>query len=408
MQNGFGHPVMQPAFAPSFQQPIATPTYGYGQPASLPPSFAQPASLPPSVTRKMSPLCQHIGPYRGERAVTKSDFFNPDPKADPGLNNPAGLQCVDFYIPIEDCFDTVGSCTGCDQQCMLVNGYLPLTKIRLDNDGTIFDFGHSTWKNALCCKNIGDILRTNGGVRVQVPGRNGWFMFWVAVHYLWDHLYDPGRLRQLSMPKKEGLQRQRIYESQQVSAEQVEQWEGWIRRKAKTFPEQFKKYLDAGLLDVGGQGDGNAGVRDKFMRAQHLLRSREVYTLIETRYSNTQTGVSCWEPPPRQEYAEQFLPQQQQQQQQQQQAEELLQEAPSKQLHHGDEQVYGQTDAMPAQAQQAHAIIYILHNIHCMPPGGAGGARQHPRVAPVSIRGWRASASAASLLIAFLALLILA
>jgi hypothetical protein len=52
MQHGFGHHVMQPAFAPSFQQPIASPTYGYGQPASLPPSFAQPASLPPSVTRK--------------------------------------------------------------------------------------------------------------------------------------------------------------------------------------------------------------------------------------------------------------------------------------------------------------------------------------------------------------------
>jgi len=79
-------------------------------------------------------------------------------------------------------------------------------------------------------------------------------------------------------------------------------------------------------------------------------------------YFNTQTGVSCWEPPPREEYAEpqQQPPQQQQQPQPQQQAEEWLQEAPSKQLHYGDEQVYGQTDAMPAQAQQAHAILAIV------------------------------------------------
>lgn len=151
-------------------------------------------------------LCPHMPPYADERAVTRDDFFNPG--GNPVLNYPEGLRCVTFAIPIHECYATIGSCqdTGkdgkkCDQKCMLVNKYLPLTRFRLKN-GHIFEFGHSTWNNALCCKSTGEILRLDGGARGQVPGKNGWFMFWFAVHHLWAHLY----------------------ESRHVSPEQVEQW----------------------------------------------------------------------------------------------------------------------------------------------------------------------------------------
>jgi hypothetical protein len=181
-------------------------------------------------------VCPHLPPYADVRPVVLGDFLNHQ-----GESYPDGMN---HYCVIGRCQGTKKDGKPCDYKCMLQNAYLPLTRVRLAN-GEIFKF--KSWTNPCACRDQGDVVRAAEG---QVEGKRGWHKFWFAVHHLGAHMSG----------------------QQQVSQDQLELWASWLRDKAKDFRSNMSAFQDAGLLVEGGPGDGDAGVRAKFMRAQHVLQ----------------------------------------------------------------------------------------------------------------------------------------
>ena len=178
--------------------------------------------------------CPHLPPYADVRSVVPGDFLNRN-----GESYPDG---VNHYSTIGRCLGTKKDGKICDYKCMLQNAYLPLTRFRLAN-GDIFKF--KSWTNPLACRDPGDVVR---GAQGQVEGKRGWHKFWFAVHHIGAHVGG----------------------QQPASQDKLDLWKSWLRAKAKDFDSNMNDFQNAGLLVEGGP-DGDAGVRDKFTQAQHVL-----------------------------------------------------------------------------------------------------------------------------------------
>jgi hypothetical protein len=192
--------------------------------------------------------CPHLPPYADVRAVVPGDFLtrNEEPYPD----------WVNHYTMIGRCQGTKKTGTPCDCKFMMQNAYLPLTRFRLVN-GEIFKF--NSWTNPATCRSRGDVVRFAreqtqvDAHRIDVSYKGwlecGWHKFWFDVHHIGAHLGG----------------------QHHASQDQLDLCESWLRAEAKNFNIKMKNFQNAGLLVEGGPGDGGAVVRDKFLRAKHIL-----------------------------------------------------------------------------------------------------------------------------------------
>jgi len=178
--------------------------------------------------------CHHSPPYPVTRAPTLQDFTS-------GTNSfPDFLH---YYSLMCKCGGTKKDGTPCDYTRIMVNWYLPW--MRFPN----FKFGQSMWKNPLATRSAADCIRA---AETQVYSE--WHMFWYAVHHLGAHVSG----------------------TQPASPEQEHQWIEWLIVKLQPTKENFdsvkKTFKKAGLLEEGGPGDGEAGVRAKFLLAEEMIK----------------------------------------------------------------------------------------------------------------------------------------
>jgi hypothetical protein len=191
--------------------------------------------------------CPHLPPYVEVRAVVLDDFMDST-----GNSYPHGVK---HFTNIFRCPGTKKDGKPCDYRRMLKNRYLPLTKFQNAN-GEIFEV-KTGWGNPLACRTPGDVVREAQG---QVEGPRGWHKFWYAVHHLGAHASG----------------------QQHASQEQIYEWVRWLTGKVKDFRSNLSYFQVADLLVEGGPGDGDAGVRAKFMRAQHVLQYYNVESSVRT------------------------------------------------------------------------------------------------------------------------------
>ena len=159
----------------------------------------------------------------------------------------------------------------------MVNKYLPWNKFRL-LDGTMFQFGQSTWKNpALAttpadCISVarGNTAKVARGERSEGQVKSAWHKFWFAVHRLGVHVYGSEQASQGEVD----LSRQG----------EVDLWTPHLVVKLRPDIENFysvkKTFQEAGLLDEGALGDGEhpflsvmkKDVRQKFLLAETVIK----------------------------------------------------------------------------------------------------------------------------------------
>ena len=199
--------------------------------------------------------CPHLKPYADVRDPTADDFTSTRKDGTLAIK-PHGLH---YYRSIGRCQGTKRDGKMCNCARMMENKYLPLTRFRLP-DGSIFPFGKSTWKNPVHARTPADCIRAAFGDNKS----NGqifspWHNFWHAV----DHL---------SGAHVSGLQR--------ASQGEVDQWVLCIQDKLNPDSTNFdgvkNDFEKAGLLQEGGPGDGEAGVRAKFLLAEKMIKDYKI------------------------------------------------------------------------------------------------------------------------------------
>jgi hypothetical protein len=100
--------------------------------------------------------------------------------------------------------------------------------------------------------------------------------------------------------------------AQLASQEEVDQWIEWLEVKLLPNKENFNsvkdKFKQAGLLEEGGLGDGEAGVRAKFLQAEevieHVTKDYNLFSapkLVKRQRSawEEEKGASRAQPPPK-------------------------------------------------------------------------------------------------------------
>jgi hypothetical protein len=228
--------------------------------------------------------CQHWPPYADTRRPTDKDFTS---KRTDGT--------TDFYPEGVKYYSWLCKChKPCSYTRMMVSSYLPWTRFLLAN-GEIFKFGHSMWTNPAVARTPADCISVARGNTAKVARgdttsegqvNSAWHKFWYAVHHLGRHVSG----------------------TQPATQEQEDQWIEWLIVKLQPTKENFdsvkETFKKAGLLEEGGPGDGEAGVRAKFLLAEEMIKHHDLSSapkLVKRQGSagEEEEGASRAQPPPK-------------------------------------------------------------------------------------------------------------